>query len=763
MELDDYLAKVNIGKIMYINRIPITKIIPEHIPNYNPLTMKYRTFWTEEVRKCIDGFWVEHNGEHKYVPGTLYFYGTHWHILLNEKVSKSKTKKIAKPLVRDLEWIKFYLYMEARGFSGFEDDDEYTCHREVNLPNKERTPEFLGKGAFNKEGYLKKYIPAREYLWKYHEKSLGKPIFENMAQNVVDLESRGTGKSYTMSGITGNNFIFDGAQDFEEYWNLRKSKYKLSSETLIGAIDSKYSDDLIKKVKLGLESFEGQHIMGNKVTPPPFHKSYTGQWMAGKTIIQEVEIKRGGQWIKEGSRSKFQHRTFMDNEFAANGTRASFNVLDEIGFFYNLIETLGQMKECTADGAVKFGTIWMTGTGGDMAGGSTEAVMKVFFDPTTYDCVEFEDHYEGTDKKMGFFVPAWLGLNQFKDDLGNTNYKAAIQYLLNVRRKLAQGKDRKAYDNELAQRPIFYSEVFFISGGNILPTGELKGVLNSLETSTNPEDEGVLGHMKMNPDGTVNFILDIDGNLRDCDWPVKKGDDNTGGVRVWKKPIPNAGYGYYLAGNDPYDQDKAPNSVSLGSLIIMQRASPGVSSYDEIVSEYTGRPETARAFYEQCRLLLMWYGVIGTCLYENEKIGIKTYFENTNSLHLLAPTPMIMKTNISSNVNRGLGQHMSTPVKNEAELMLRDWLVASAGDGRLNLHNIKSKPLLKELINYNKIGNFDRVIALMLCVIQITQMFKIVADKIEEETESYDPFFDNPLFNTNSFGVGFGGINNEMF
>ena len=58
---------------------------------------------------------------------------------------------------------------------------------------------------------------------------------------------------------------------------------------------------------------------------------------------------------------------------------------------------------------------------------------------------------------------------------------------------------------------------------------------------------------------------------------------------------------------------------------------------------------------------------------------------------------------------------------------------------------IYSKPLLKELINYNKIGNFDRVIALMLCIVQLTQMHKIVVSKKEEEVEK-DPFFERQLF-----------------
>lgn len=743
--VEDYLAKVNLENVLYINKIPLNKIVPDKVQHLNPKTLKYRTYWTEEVEKCIDGFWVEHEGEHKYIPGVLYFYGTHWHILLNQKLSKSKTKTIARPYIRDLEWIKTYLYIEARGFSGFEDDDEYTCHREVAKPEDERVEVFLKPSCYNKKGELKKYVPAREYLWKYHDKPLGKALFDNDALNVADLESRGTGKSYTMSGLAGHNFLFDGAQDFLEFWGKRQTKEKLSSETLIGAIDSKYSDDLVKKVKLGLESLEGEYVLGKKTYPSPLSKVYSGQWNAGKTIIQEVEIKTGGQWKKVGSRSKFQHRSFMDNPFAANGTRASFNILDEVGFMGNLQEALVQMKECTADSASKFGTIWMTGTGGDMDGGATMAVMAVFYDPDTNDCVSFEDNYEGTNKQMGFFVPAWMGLNQFKDDLGNTDYKAAIHYLLTVRAKLAKGKDKKAYNGELSQRPIIPSEVFLISGGNILPVGKLKEQLDFMETTTEPKYVGVFGDMYVDAAGTIKFRPDLDGKLQDNDWPVKKQSDHTGGIRIWEQPCENPGYGYYLAGNDPYDQDKAPTSVSLGSFLIMKRASPGISPHDMIVAEYTARPETAKDFYHQGMLLLKHYNTVGTCLYENEKIGVKTYLENNNALWLLAPTPTIMKSNSKSETNRQLGQHMSTPVKEECEIFLRDWLIAPAGDNKQNYQHIYSKPLLKELINYNKTGNFDRVIALMLCVVQLTQMHKVKASDKKKEAES-DPFFERPLF-----------------
>ena len=98
LTVQDYLAKVDLPKIIYINKIPLEKVVSK-VHTYNPMTLKYKNYWKEEIRKCIDGFWVEHNKEYKFVPGSLYFYGTHWHILLNEKGSKSKSKKLSRPLL----------------------------------------------------------------------------------------------------------------------------------------------------------------------------------------------------------------------------------------------------------------------------------------------------------------------------------------------------------------------------------------------------------------------------------------------------------------------------------------------------------------------------------------------------------------------------------------------------------------------------------------------------------------------------------------
>ena len=713
------------------------------IPSMNPFSREYKEFWREEKRKCIEGVWYEG----KYMPGILYFFVNYWTIELN-KEAHSKVKTLGQPFLRDLEWERAYYTVEARGFSGFEDDPDVSCHRGLEKEYDPNEWNILPESCFKADGKPKKYIPAREYLFREHTKDLGKPLFENEAQNVIDIEARGGGKSFWMSVTVAHNFLFDGALDYEQ---LRNDKP--SSETLIGAIDSFYSSTLINKVQLGLNNLRGSVTYAGKTYPSPLSKAYSGSWVSGKHVIAETDVKEGGNWVKRGSRSKIQHRSFKDNPFAGNGTRPGWSVFEEIGFFDNLIDTLGQMKETTANGAYKFGSIWMSGTGGDMVGGATEAAKEVFYNPEKYDCLAFTDEYEGSPFKIGMFMPAWKTLNQFKDDKGNTVREPAVKFLEGEREKAAQGSDKKKLNDELQQRPVKPSEAFLLTTGNVFPIADLVEHLKWLETSTDGDVIGQSGRMVPDPEGE-GFIFKQYLKRSDpvpCDYPVKSGQDHTGAIQIWEHPDPNSQYGWYVAGNDPYDLDEAVNSSSLGSLILIKRATIGGGNHDKVVAEYTARPESAKEYYEQARRLLIYYKAI--CLYENEKIGIKTYFEQKHSLYLLAYTPTILKSNQSTKVSRVYGQHMAKNVKKdgttsgpkaELEIFLRDWLQEPAGDGKMNLHHIYSKPIIKELISYNDVGNYDRVIALMLAVAQREQMYNIAVE--EKQDIQRDNFFDRAFF-----------------
>lgn len=711
-------------------------------PLLNPLGLDYINFWKQEKKRCIEGYWV--GG--KYMPGVAYQYINHWKIELNEG-KNSKNKVINHPRLRDLEWEKSRMFLEARGFSGFEHAKYHTCDRDYegkimfydeyeNRKILNPTQADLEEISKNSKRYTPiSYVHARDYLQWEHGEDLGRPLMENSSKNVVDIESRGTGKSFFASNMIGWNFLHDGVFAYDDL--LLKPK----SETMIGAIDTKYSSGLIKKVKLGLEHLTGAIELGDTYYPPPLLKKYSGSWESGKTITAEYEVKIGDSWVKKGSKSMIYHRSFGDNPMAGNGTRPGFIALEEVGFMHNLELALGQLAECTKDGINKFGTIWMFGTGGDMDGGSTEAVKRVFYEPNAHDCLVFDDIYENKGK-IGYFCPAWKGLNQFKDEQGNTNEEIAKDFLFKEREKKANAKTKQALYDELQQRPIVPSEAFLIKSGNVFPTVELKEHQAFLESNEKTKNLATNGRMMRDHEGKVYFKPMPD--LIACDYPTNHSVDFSGAVQVWEPPNEDKPFGLYIAGIDPYDQDKAENSPSLGSIIIYKRMLNADQTYHLPVAEYTARPEFASDFYEECRRLLEWYGA--TALYENEKTGLKSYFETKQCLHLLHRQPSIINTvTPNSKVDRKYGTHMTTQIKEQIEIWTRDWLKTELEPGIMQLTKIHSIPLIKELIGYNADGNFDRVIAFMLCIMQNLDMHKIVVDE-HEAVADIDPFFQKKLF-----------------
>ena len=96
--------------------------------------------------------------------------------------------------------------------------------------------------------------------------------------------------------------------------------------------------------------------------------------------------------------------------------------------FSNLKASHEASVECMKNGAYKFGSCMYLGTGGDMEGGGTVDARDMFYNPDVYDMIAFKDDWENKGK-ISYFVPAYRGLNQFKDKNGNTQVAHAKDYL----------------------------------------------------------------------------------------------------------------------------------------------------------------------------------------------------------------------------------------------------------------------------------------------------------------------------------------------
>lgn len=145
--------------------------------------------------------------------------------------------------------------------------------------------------------------------------------------------------------------------------------------------------------------------------------------------------------------------------------------------------------ETQRNGGYKFGTMMFLGTGGDFDGGGTRDAYDMFYNPEKFDILPLNDIWENKGK-IGYFVPAYLGLNEFKNYKGLTDETKAKSFLQKEREKLKSHKgDSRALNMELQYRPLVPSEIFLAGTGNIFPIAEIQERIAVLEQN---KDYGLL-------------------------------------------------------------------------------------------------------------------------------------------------------------------------------------------------------------------------------------------------------------------------------
>jgi hypothetical protein len=695
----------------------------QEIPNFHPELEYYEriSFWGAEKRKCIEGYWVSG----KWMPGPLYYYTNFHHILFED--DSSVAQAVGLPWLRDIDWELFFYYEECRGFSGFELDTLFTCDRKYG-PEKELAIKL--KRITEAEANSKIYVPARDYLRKNHGTALGKPLYKNSSKHFMSMQSRGGGKSYATSGISSHNFLFDGATDYDVYLERKQKKEYIASDTIIGAIDTKYTEPLIKKIKASFEHLPGSYrISGDEYYPSPLLVSYTGSLAPNR----EYTSKTG---------SVLRHRTFKDNPLAANGTRPNFIALDEIGFMYNIKESWGAIEATQASKTKKNLVIWALGTGGLVSGQAALYAETIFRNPEDYNCLVFDDIYENRGK-IGYFVPYTLTLNEFKSKPDYiTDEVAAMMYIEHRRKEAKKSEDPSVYQTEIINGPIVPSEVFLVVEGSYFPILYLKSQLAELQGGKYKKylESSFRGSLVFNEQNKVEFVSIQDARpIRN--YPLNKVDPKSGCVEIWVKPQTNDDgvipYGTFIAGMDVVDKARSTTN-SLPSIFIMNRYTR------QIVAEYTGRTDDPNEFYEICRKLLLYYNATG--MYEKNLPGLYTYFERHKCTYLLADTPYQLRNadTYRSGTNTSKGIDASGKVNQTGRDFIKSWLLEKVSENSelRVLETIYSPALLQELIMWNIHGNFDRVSALGMLMWHDATM-KVTTEKRYQEVKTFldDPYF----------------------
>lgn len=566
-----------------------------------------------------------------------------------------------------------------------------------------------------------------------------------------------THNSYlTGVGVVLHEWLFDGAR----IYNKESIENPSVVEILVGAANTAKSKDILDKTELALNNLAGP---GGYVKHP-FYKEHMGTLKSNNmnnAFRNEYLKKVGGEWVKKGSMSNIKHVTFtITNPEAAAGTRPNIIVVEEVGLLENVLQVHAS-NEATmvTDGTNRFGTTIYIGTGGNMDKIVESEIL--FRDPEANTLLAFDDIYENSGK-IGWFVPAYYMDGSYKDENGNTKIKEAIDHYMKRREIKRKAKSMKAIDGELTNYPLKPSEMFSSNNSNIFPINDLKERLIEIQTqSYKDEDKTLVCELGLDSNGKV-FTYPVDSNKVIRNFPALKSMDLDGAVEIYEEPKKdsegNVFMNRYYAGTDTYDDDKVVDTVSLGSIFIMD------SWTRRIVAEYTGRRLT-KDFYEITRRLTMYYNAVNN--YEQNKKGLFSYYEKMRSLYLLSETPKSLKDEAGSSIirvgNRKYGTTTTTSVINYGINLILNWLLEDAYGEDSNVSNIskiKSKGLLEELIKYNpKHGNYDRIFSLIMLLILVEDRHRIISEQLNsidkpEKLVEQDDFFNrnyNDKFNRKIF------------
>jgi len=102
------------------------------------------------------------------------------------------------------------------------------------------------------------------------------------------------------------------------------------------------------------------------------------------------------------------------------------------------------------------------------------------------------------------------------------------------------------------------------------------------------------------------------------------------------------------------------------------------------------------------------------------------------------------KKELQGHTKRAYGMNMTRQRKEQGEIYLRDWLLTPVanlenGEKKLILHTILDPALLEEFLRFNKEGNFDRVMALMIGMYHRKEVYNKKVQQIKQQ--KHEEFF----------------------
>lgn len=582
--------------------------------------------------------------------------------------------------------------------------------------------------------------------WRFHclDQASNGGLYNNFdgGQHMAELASRGKGKSYSLASILNHIFVVGENEE--------------AHEKVKGIVTAYQKEYLTKDGVLNKFVDMANFCATNTQFPRKRLKNSLQEmtWIMGYKDV-ELDIERGTQNTVLGVSSK-------DDESKLRGKRAAKILIEEFGTFPRLVDLYNVLLPSVQEGDIVFGQIYMLGTAGDNESDFAGA-QEIMYNPKGYNMYAIPNVYDKFNQGKPYFVfffPGYVNRKGcYNEDGVSDVIKALIEILMNRYRVKYNSTDPNTIIKTIAEVPITPAEAIVKTGVNMFPVADLTERIGQLDANPTEYDDVYVGDLVFNKEGQVEYKPTSAQPIRD--FPHK---DNKieGAIELYQMPEidKNTGKPFndrYILGADPYDDDES-NTMSLGSIFVLDLWT------DRIAAEYTGRPLYADDYYEICRKLCLFYN--GRLNYEYNKKGLFSHFSTRNSLYLLTDVldflkeKQMMKDGYG---NKSKGTNASPAINAYARSRLRSWLLSPVPimqtiDGEEKevlvprLFTVRNRALLKELINYNSEGNFDRISAMgMLMLLREDRMIRYQGDVSKEKQEKANSSYDgnDPFFKRN--------------
>lgn len=723
------LTNAHSVKMEWIKIEDLSRFLNQFQPKQiHPDDPKWWSFWREMKRKVIEGVWFEDFGKWRYGRGNLGFYHHYCTILDVDNIQKTYGKKI-KPLIRDLEWHRSYYMAEARGFSGFTEDNKYTSDYRIFDIDINKFPKSDPNYSlyFTPDDKLKEFIPPRENLFRLHDSPVGLPLYRNQSKNFIELGSRGGGKSlYHILAEVKYELCTNGLKYYDD------PKYKPKVLIDVGSGIKGKSLKTLNSLKASMDELAidpdkgvwGQPNDSGKIYEPcPFYKIMEGSFDsdAKQGWTNEYDVKIGNNWTKRGDGSSIFHRVYSTNRKtgaeAGAGGRRNVIMYEEIGLFEELLTTWGSDDAVVKIDGVQFGVKIGIGTSGNMD--TIKYAQTIFTHPEDYNCLEFPTK-EG-DSKQCFFLPAYMADKRFKDENGNTDVEAAKKHY----EKYHEEKDKTGrQDVIIAARtnyPIEVDHMWISQQGKLLPYHEAdqqekKLLKNNLYESIGTAVELYWDEIK--PNGVDYRIMHNAVPFYDDNIAQRTNLD--GCVMIYEHPVFIKGQvpkDMYIITHDPYVSDNIDEGGSLGTTHVWVNPKYYSHVTTPLAATYIGKHPRGLDFYNQnLEKLVAYYGNPTRGLWYEAIRGerLRSYFIRKNKAYLLCLQPAFEQGSHiylrhTNKTGFSVGNRISkiTMVDRLHDLLLEE--VEMNGTSTKHIFLINCIFTIRQIKAYDLEGNYDAV------------------------------------------------------